>query len=130
MESIKVKFGYGNLNIIRQLPFNAGSQGFSVAVMLAGRSPAREGREVGGGGGAGGGGGGGRGAPGRRRAGAARGAPPRGRAPPPPTSLPLPCAPFGARIPSSGVRGEDNGKALAGSRLLLSTQHHRKYTRE
>ncbi|HLG64897.1 MAG TPA: hypothetical protein VKY19_23355 [Ktedonosporobacter sp.] len=102
MESIKVKFGYGNLNIIRQLPFNAGSQGFSVAVMLAGRSPAREGREV-------------------------LATPRRGVAS---TSLPLPCAPFGARIPSSGVRGEDNGKALAGSRLLLSTQHHRKYTRE
>ncbi|HZO72488.1 MAG TPA: hypothetical protein VFB60_09820, partial [Ktedonobacteraceae bacterium] len=50
-------------------------QGFSVFVMLAGRSPARKGRCAG-------------------------------------TSLPLLCAPNGARTPAAGVRGEDNGKAL------------------
>jgi len=30
----------------------------------------------------------------------------------PSTSLPLPCAPNGARIPSAGARGEEHGKAL------------------
>ncbi|HZO74312.1 MAG TPA: hypothetical protein VFB60_19070 [Ktedonobacteraceae bacterium] len=60
-------------------------QGFSVFVMLAGRSPARKGREV-------------------------QATPRRGVAC---TSLPLPCAPNGARTQEAGVRGEENGKALA-----------------
>src|SRR5581483_10721204 len=60
-------------------------QGFSVFVMLAGRSPARKGREV----------------PATPRRGVAG------------TSLPLLCAPLGARTQAAGVRGEENGKALA-----------------